>query len=369
MVRLVRSKQGAREKALKRAEERRKRQRPLAQRTAEGRSTRTDETDQTGEGQEEEEKEKHLEVHVPRLVTNEQGGLSGENFSQLACEILKFLLYMRGQLPDMYDTMVQSNLESQNNNRKRNLKFARFHSKVEKVLQCLCQPHLFVPPTDNTEVLRREIEIEGGASSSSSTKSVFACEVLYLFGSSVRRPIEAFLVRSAETVQSQNGSSLASDLRRSGFLAKVNRKLVTAIMAMETSAADEEEDNDDGGSGRRTIRNKNRRKKKKKLPKNCKAHVLVRTTPSVRCSSIGDTDGDGSDPTTTTKIKPPPPLEKKGFFPQIGVNIKRIKPIVIELCKEKREMESRPVDAGLGLDSESMVSQWYQCSTCIRGIR
>ena len=95
----------------------------MVQRTTDGRIARTDEAhavkekDDEEEEEEEEEEENILEVHVPRVVTKEQGGLSGENFSQLACEVLKFLLYMRGQLPDMYDTMVQSSLETQSTKR------------------------------------------------------------------------------------------------------------------------------------------------------------------------------------------------------------------------------------------------------------
>ncbi|QDZ24089.1 hypothetical protein HOP50_12g66260 [Chloropicon primus] len=372
MVRVVRDRAAAKAEALSRERERRARAKAFS---SSGRRPRRDGGDGTVEERslnihnddddddevdevKEEERRTHV-VYLPESATREEvkgeessGWFRNDAFSFVSCEVFKFLLYMRGLIPDMYDTLVQDHerererrlqLEQRGEGTVGRLhrsmagarsssKFTRFRQKSSQVLKCLSQQEVFLGGSG---------EPPGGSGEAVGSM----CEVLYIFGASVRKPIEAYLLRAscspaleppASPAAGTRGGGGASGTRRSllSFLAKVNRTLVTAIMGLE-----DEKRQVGAGSHKRRRRGDPGGRKRKEIPKRCKVHVLVRTS--------GGDQGRRLD----------------GFFPQVGVNLGALSPLVISIKPkgdERERAEGTP---------ETQMGGWLQCATVLQGIQ
>ena len=143
------------------------------------------------------------------------------------------------------------------------------------MLRCLSEPNLFLGSAEGSDF-----------------------EVLFVFGPSVRRPREAYLIRAHARAAGEEEPAV--DRAARGLLTRVNRKLVTAIMEAEESRR--------GGGpsagGRRG--GALQRERNKGLGSNPKAHVLVRRREPAPI-------GAGFD----------------GFFPQPGVDAEAMDPVVV----------------------------------------
>ena len=316
MPRVSRSREAARAEALRRETERRERSTALAQ----SRSAAA-ERDEVVHMMACDEPER---THVVYLPETESGWcLSSRSLSLVSCEVLKFLLYMRGSLPHLYDAVAEAHYEAAKEwtaRRSRrgvdaprapqaprpSSKVARFLQRADQVLGCLSEPNLFLGRAEGSDF-----------------------EVLFVFGPSVRRPREAYLIRAQARAAGEEEPAV--DRAARGLLTRVNRKLVTAIMEAEESRR--------GGGpsagGRRG--GALQRERNKGLGSNPKAHVLVRRREPAPI-------GAGFD----------------GFFPQPGVDAEAMDPVVVELRLKSAEG---------GENASEGWGPWYQCSTVLGGIK
>ena len=305
MVRVART----REEALRRATERQEKRTRPSRRDARARDPARDQDDA---GEEDVAPSKFHLLRGPVLDTRD--------LSFLTSEVFKLLLYVRGALPQMYDAMALELEEKENAApaSARKTKFGRFHAAFDRVLKCL-------------ERLVSSCDESGGV-----------LEVLLVFGPSVRKPREAYLLRySAGTPRARGGDPNQEDGRRrravQGLIAKVNRKLVSAVMAME--------DHQKASATGRRNRRQSSAPKISGIPKQCKIHLLARTS-----EDLGQVEG---------------------FFPQIGISLAAIDPLVVELAPPATEAAGRAREGGEGGDCDREClrhAKWWQSSVSLEAV-
>ena len=338
MVRVVRSREEARERAL-RSLELRKRRELERERNKKQKKEETEKTGREDDGgnastaAEPERSPLPLPLRLCCTCLTSQAPFTGETFSLLSLHVFKFLLYMRGQIPDMYDNLQVASSRRQNNSAAGKIilngprgRVARLKLQVKQAFLVIAQHFARISISRSDEAEHEEEDEEEEA-----LPAIFTAEILFVFGSSVRKPRETYLLTSQIRATAaaaagggggSSGESSESEVKRTA--AKINRELVTAIMQMEEEKKETAQRRKGGGGG---------------LPKNCKVHILLRTkTPAAameRSSSAG-------------------------LFPQVGVNLKRSDAVVVQV---------KAKEAPQKILSEEEEGQWYQCNACVRGIK
>ena len=165
------------------------------------------------------------------LPAERRGGLSSSECPDLVFEFFKFLMYMRGQLPDTYDNLVESEKHdaaaipsiTRTKKRQKRSNFDLLHEKVEGTFASLVQAGVMA--------------------------SGCSCEVVFVFGAAARRPREAYLIRIHTRPEKTLNGPPPFEVKR-GLSQKLNRAVVMHLTNSNL----------------------------KDLPRTCKVHILFRSS-------------------------------------------------------------------------------------------